>query len=46
MPAHKYRVQHFDRKMTSDQGKLEQFLNSLVGEIVAITRKVTLWTVC
>ncbi len=32
----KYRVHRFDLKMTSDQSKLEQFLNSLEGEIVAI----------
>lgn len=32
----KYRVHHFDLKMTSDQSRLEQFLNSLEGEIVAI----------
>ncbi len=32
----KYRVHRFDIKMTSDQSKLEQFLNSLEGEIIAI----------
>ena len=32
----KYRVHRFDIKMTSDQNKLEQFLNSLEGEIIAI----------
>jgi hypothetical protein len=37
----KYRVHHFELKMTSDQSKLEQFLNSLEGEIVAIIPNVT-----
>lgn len=39
---HKYRVHRFDLKMTSEQGRLEQFLNSLEGEIVAIIPNVTL----
>ena len=38
----KYRVHRFDLKMTSDQSKLEQFLNSLEGEIIAIIPNVTL----
>jgi WD40 repeat protein len=38
----KYRVHHFDLKMTSDQNKLEQFLNGLEGEIIAIIPNVTL----
>ena len=37
----KYRVHRFDIRMTSDQGKLEQFLNSLEGEVVAIIPNVT-----
>jgi len=37
----KYRVHRFDIKMTRDQSKLEQFLNSLEGEIVAIIPNVT-----
>jgi hypothetical protein len=37
----KYRVHRFDLKMTSDQSKLEQFLNSLEGEIVPIIPNVT-----
>jgi hypothetical protein len=37
----KYRVHRFDLKMTSDQSKLEQFLNSLEGEVVAIIPNVT-----
>lgn len=36
-----YRVHHFNIKMTQDQGKLEQFLNSLEGEVVAIIPNVT-----
>mgnify|MGYP001039830401 CR=1 FL=1 len=37
----KYRVHHFNIRMTSDQTKLEQFLNSLEGEVVAIIPNVT-----
>jgi hypothetical protein len=37
----KYRVHRFNIKMTRDQGRLEQFLNSLEGEIVAIIPNVT-----
>lgn len=39
----KYRVHRFDLKMTADQSKLEQFLNSLKGEIVAIIPNVSIW---
>jgi hypothetical protein len=38
----KYRVHRFDLRMTADQSKLEQFLNSLEGEIIAIIPKVTI----
>ena len=38
----KYKVHRFDLKMTTDQGRLEQFLNSLKGEVVAILPNVTL----
>ena len=38
----KYRVHRFELKMASDQGKLEQFLNSLEGDVVAIVPNVTL----
>ena len=37
----KYRVHHFNIRMTSEQGKLEQFLNSLEGQVVAIIPNVT-----
>jgi hypothetical protein len=37
----KYRVHRFDIKMTRDQSRLEQFLNSLEGEVVAIIPNVT-----
>ena len=37
----KYRVHRFDIKMTRDQSKLEQFLNSLEGEITAIIPNIT-----
>ena len=36
----KYRVHRFNIKMTKDQDKLEQFLNSLEGEVVAIVPNV------
>jgi hypothetical protein len=39
----KYRVHRFNLKMTTDQRELEQFLNSLEGEIVAIIPNVTVW---
>jgi len=37
----RYRVHRFDIDMTKDQRKLEQFLNSLDGEVVAIIPSVT-----
>jgi hypothetical protein len=37
----KYRVHRFDINMTSDQSKLEKFLNSLEGEVVAIIPNIT-----
>jgi len=37
----KYRVHRFDIKMTADQTKLEQFLNSLEGEAISIIPNVT-----
>ncbi len=40
--SNKYRVHRFDLRMTSDQSKLEQFLNSLEGEIIAIIPNVAL----
>jgi hypothetical protein len=38
----RYRVHRFELRMTEDQGRLEQFLNSLEGEVVAIIPNVTL----
>jgi hypothetical protein len=38
----KYRVHRFELKMTSDQSKLEQFLNNLEGEVAAIIPNITL----
>ncbi len=38
----KYRVHRFDLSMTKDQAKLELFLNSLEGEIIAIIPNVAL----
>ena len=37
----KYRVHQFNISMTRDQLKLEQFLNNLEGEVVAIIPNVT-----
>jgi hypothetical protein len=37
----KYRVHRFNIRMTADQTKLEQFLNNLEGEVVAIIPNVT-----
>ena len=36
----RYRVHKFDIRMTRDEHKLEQFLNSLEGEVVAIIPNV------
>jgi len=36
----KYRVHRFELKMTTDQSKLEQFLNSLKGDVIAIVPNV------
>lgn len=36
----KYKVHHFELKMNEDQLKLEQFLNSLQGEVVSIAPNV------
>ena len=37
----KYRVHRFSISMTRDQQKLEKFLNSLEGDVVAIIPNVT-----
>ena len=37
----KYRVHRFSISMTRDQHKLEKFLNSLEGDVVAIIPNVT-----
>ena len=37
----RYRVHRFGLSMTRDQSKLEQYLNSLEGEVVAIIPNVT-----
>jgi len=37
----RYRVHHFNIKMTRDEGRLERFLNGLGGEVVAIIPNVT-----
>jgi len=38
----KYRTHRFDIKMAKDQTRLEQFLNSLSGEVVAIIPNVAI----
>ena len=37
----RYRVHRFEMRMTTDQARLEEFLNSLEGEVVAIIPNVT-----
>lgn len=37
-----YRVHRFDLKMTRDQTRLEQFLNGLPGEVIAIVPNVSI----
>jgi len=37
----KYKVHRFNLSMTANQRELEQFLNSLEGEIIAIIPNVT-----
>ena len=37
----RYRIHRFDVKMTTEQNKLEQFLNSLEGEVATIIPNVT-----
>ena len=37
----RYRVHRLDIKMTEDQTRLEEFLNSLEGEVVEIIPNVT-----
>jgi len=37
----KYKVHRYDLRMTEDQSGLEEFLNNLKGEIVAIIPNVT-----
>jgi hypothetical protein len=39
--AMKYKVHHFNIRMTRDQTRLEEFLNGLKGEVVAIIPNVT-----
>jgi len=38
----KYKVHRLDMKMTRDAGRLEQFLNNLKGEMVAIIPNVSI----
>ena len=37
----KYKLHRFDLKMTTDKDKLEQFLNSLKGEVISIVPNIT-----
>jgi hypothetical protein len=37
-----YRVHRLDVRMTADERKLEEFLNGLEGEVVAIVPNVTM----
>jgi len=36
----KYKVHHFEINMENDRAKLEQFLNSLKGELVSIVPNI------
>ena len=36
-----YKIHRFDVRMTRDQSRLEQFLNNLDGEVIAIIPNVT-----
>ncbi len=38
----RYRVHRLDLRMTRDQARLEQFLNGLAGEVVAIVPNVVM----
>lgn len=38
----KYKVHRFNITMSRDQGNLEQFLNSLEGEVIAVVPNVTI----
>jgi len=38
--AAKYKVHRLDVRMSTDESRLEQFLNSLAGEVVAIIPSV------
>jgi hypothetical protein len=38
----KYRVHRLDIRMTRDQGRLEQFLNNLDGEVISIIPNISL----
>ena len=39
--TNRYVVHRFDIKMTSDQSRLEDFLNGLKGDVVAVIPNVT-----
>jgi hypothetical protein len=39
----KCKVHRFDLSMTANPRELEQFLNNLAGEIVAIIPNITVW---
>jgi hypothetical protein len=41
----KYKVHRFDIKMDKDQARLEQFLNSLEGEVVSIIPNIAKTTI-
>jgi hypothetical protein len=39
----KYKVHRFDLNLSRNQHELEQFLNNLKGEVVAIIPNVSIW---
>jgi hypothetical protein len=38
-----YKVHRFNLSMTANQRELEEFLNSLKGEVVAIIPNISIW---
>jgi hypothetical protein len=41
--GYRYRVHRVDMSMSRDQAKLEQFLDGLAGEVVAIIPNISVW---
>lgn len=39
----RHRVHRFNLRMTTDEGELERFLNTLDGDVIAIVPNVSVW---